>query len=162
MQKKNNCLPVILLKLLHLETVHGILYHDTQIINYSGCMQSYGEDCRYPCSKHCVNQTCNKFNGICHFGCESGYHGQKCEQGICMYVLPESYLLNIYWEYLLKVNTINFNTSNLNLFLEYPSTSCLSAVSAGFIGALVSACLIITTGYVIFIIRYCMISLWIK
>ncbi|XP_078328156.1 uncharacterized protein LOC144623567 [Crassostrea virginica] len=45
-----------------------------------GCMQSYGENCQYPCSKHCVNQTCNRFHGICQFGCESGYHGQKCDQ----------------------------------------------------------------------------------
>ncbi|XP_078329609.1 EGF-like and EMI domain-containing protein 1 [Crassostrea virginica] len=45
-----------------------------------GCMQFYGENCQYPCSKHCVNQTCNRFHGICQFGCESGYHGQKCEQ----------------------------------------------------------------------------------
>nr|XP_022311265.1 scavenger receptor class F member 2-like [Crassostrea virginica] len=45
-----------------------------------GCMQFYGKNCQFPCSKHCVNQTCNRFHGICQFGCESGYHGQKCEQ----------------------------------------------------------------------------------
>ncbi|XP_078329594.1 uncharacterized protein LOC144617738 isoform X1 [Crassostrea virginica] len=45
-----------------------------------GCVGSYGENCRYRCSTHCVNQTCNRFHGICQFGCENGYHGQKCEQ----------------------------------------------------------------------------------
>nr|XP_022305068.1 protein draper-like isoform X1 [Crassostrea virginica] len=45
-----------------------------------GCVGSYGENCQYRCSTHCVNQTCNRFHGICQFGCESGYHGQKCEQ----------------------------------------------------------------------------------
>ncbi|XP_078330664.1 uncharacterized protein LOC144624641 [Crassostrea virginica] len=46
------------------------------------CISSYGENCLYPCSKNCVNQTCNRFHGICQFGCESGHHGQKCEKGI--------------------------------------------------------------------------------
>ncbi|XP_078329602.1 uncharacterized protein LOC111116888 [Crassostrea virginica] len=44
------------------------------------CIQSYGENCQVPCSKHCVNHTCNGFHGICQFGCESGYHGQNCEE----------------------------------------------------------------------------------
>ena len=52
-----------------------------KILYHSGCMQSYGEDCQYPCSKHCVNETCDRFNGNCQFGCVRGYHGQKCEQG---------------------------------------------------------------------------------
>nr|XP_022305773.1 multiple epidermal growth factor-like domains protein 10 [Crassostrea virginica] len=46
------------------------------------CIKSYGENCVYPCSKNCVNQTCNRFHGICQFGCESGYHGQECDKGI--------------------------------------------------------------------------------
>ena len=53
-----------------------------KVIHYSGCIQSYGENCQYPCSIHCFNQTCDRFYGICQFGCENGYHGQKCEQGI--------------------------------------------------------------------------------
>lgn len=44
-------------------------------------MWSYGEDCQYPCSKHCVDQTCDRFNGSCLSGCDSGYHGPKCDQG---------------------------------------------------------------------------------
>lgn len=47
-----------------------------------GCVLSYGEDCRYPCSKHCVNQTCNRFNGRCVFGCQIGISGVQCFQGI--------------------------------------------------------------------------------
>ncbi|XP_078330668.1 uncharacterized protein LOC144624644 [Crassostrea virginica] len=45
-----------------------------------GCVWSYGEDCQYPCSKHCVNQTCDRFNGSCLSVCDSGFHGQKCDQ----------------------------------------------------------------------------------
>uniref|UniRef100_A0A8B8BR14 Protein draper-like n=1 Tax=Crassostrea virginica TaxID=6565 RepID=A0A8B8BR14_CRAVI len=48
----------------------------------NGCMWSYGEDCRYPCSKHCVNQTCDIFNGSCLSGCDRGYYGPKCDQGL--------------------------------------------------------------------------------
>nr|XP_022311643.1 multiple epidermal growth factor-like domains protein 10 [Crassostrea virginica] len=76
------------------------------------CIKSFGENCLYPCSKYCVNQTCNRFHGICQFGCESGYHGQKCDK-------------------------------------EFLSTSSLSAVSSGFIGATVSACVVIAMVVVI-------------
>lgn len=46
------------------------------------CVRSYGEDCRYPCSKQCVNKTCNRFNGWCVFGCHVGFKGAQCFQGI--------------------------------------------------------------------------------
>ena len=39
------------------------------------------------------------------------------------------------------------------LFLEYPSSSCLSTLSSGFTGASISACVLITTAVVIFMIR---------
>uniref|UniRef100_K1R1W2 Multiple epidermal growth factor-like domains 10 n=1 Tax=Magallana gigas TaxID=29159 RepID=K1R1W2_MAGGI len=29
------------------------------------CIQSYGENCQYPCSGQCINQTCDRFNGNC-------------------------------------------------------------------------------------------------
>ncbi|XP_052693423.1 multiple epidermal growth factor-like domains protein 10 [Crassostrea angulata] len=29
------------------------------------CTQSYGENCQYSCSLHCINQTCDRFNGNC-------------------------------------------------------------------------------------------------
>ena len=75
-----------------------------------GCIQSYGEDCQHPCSKHCVNQTCNRFNGNCHFGCKNGYHGQKCEQGIYRWILNR-FLLFIFRKSVLPINRIIFNIS---------------------------------------------------
>lgn len=36
------------------------------------CTQSYGENCQYLCSEHCINQTCDRFNGNCLF---DGKHG---------------------------------------------------------------------------------------
>ncbi|XP_034321050.2 uncharacterized protein [Magallana gigas] len=29
------------------------------------CIQSYGENCQYPCSGQCINRTCDRFNGNC-------------------------------------------------------------------------------------------------
>lgn len=48
-------------------------------IYFSECMLSYGENCQFPCSVHCINQTCNRKNGSCLYGCEDGY---QCDKGI--------------------------------------------------------------------------------
>ncbi|XP_078330771.1 uncharacterized protein LOC144624722 [Crassostrea virginica] len=44
------------------------------------CVNSYGKDCRYPCSTHCFNGTCDIFNGSCVSGCVDGFIGDKCNQ----------------------------------------------------------------------------------
>lgn len=36
------------------------------------CALSYGENCQYPCSVHCINKVCDRFNGTCLFGCKDG------------------------------------------------------------------------------------------
>lgn len=41
----------------------------------SECTFSYGENCKYPCSIHCINQTCERFNGSCLYSCKDG---EKC------------------------------------------------------------------------------------
>ena len=51
---------------------------------FLGCVDSYGEDCRYPCSEQCINGDCDRFNGSCVSGCEDGFIGDKCNQGICI------------------------------------------------------------------------------
>lgn len=33
------------------------------------CVYSYGEDCQIPCSVHCINRTCDRFNGSCYYSC---------------------------------------------------------------------------------------------
>lgn len=48
------------------------------------CVQSYGENCQYPCSQHCYNKECDRFNGTCLTGCTHGFHGQKCNKDIQM------------------------------------------------------------------------------
>nr|XP_022305540.1 multiple epidermal growth factor-like domains protein 10 [Crassostrea virginica] len=44
------------------------------------CTDSYGENCRHSCSQHCINDTCNRFNGSCLSGCKKGYFGDHCDQ----------------------------------------------------------------------------------
>ena len=48
---------------------------------FVGCVQSFGERCRYPCSKHCLNKTCNEVTGNCLYGCEMRFYGDKCDKG---------------------------------------------------------------------------------
>lgn len=43
------------------------------------CVYSYGENCRYLCSVLCINQTCDRFNGRCLFGC---IDGKTCDLAI--------------------------------------------------------------------------------
>lgn len=40
---------------------------------FSECFQSYGENCQYPCSEHCIDHKCDRFNGKCLC---NGKHGK--------------------------------------------------------------------------------------
>ena len=64
----------------HCISIVGLL--SVCIFTNAGCVLYYGEDCRYPCSEHCFNQTCNRFNGRCVFRCHDGFSGDQCSQGI--------------------------------------------------------------------------------
>lgn len=46
---------------------------------YSECMLTYGENCQHPCNEFCINQTCDRNNGTCVYGCK---YGKKCDEGI--------------------------------------------------------------------------------
>lgn len=46
------------------------------------CFESYGKDCKIPCSKHCYNKHCEKFNGTCLTGCINQFYVDKCDKGI--------------------------------------------------------------------------------
>lgn len=37
---------------------------------FSECFGSYGVNCQYICDVYCINQTCDRINGSCLFGCE--------------------------------------------------------------------------------------------
>lgn len=45
----------------------------------SECELSYGEKCQNPCSAHCINQTCDRINGSCLYGCKEG---EQCDESI--------------------------------------------------------------------------------
>ena len=61
-------------------TENGRLLYRIMCI-FVGCVNSYGEHCRKPCSKHCVNGACDRFNGSCISGCVDGFIGDQCNQG---------------------------------------------------------------------------------
>lgn len=42
------------------------------------CIQFFGENCQYLCNVNCINWICDKFNGICLFGC---LNGRMCDLG---------------------------------------------------------------------------------
>ena len=51
-----------------------------QLCYLVACDKSYGENCQYLCSPHCINQTCDRFNGTCLTSCKDNY-GDKCIPG---------------------------------------------------------------------------------
>lgn len=57
----------------------------------SECVKSYGENCKHPCSQHCINQTCDRFTGKCSSWCHEGFYGEKCTQGDFIYVVLKLY-----------------------------------------------------------------------
>lgn len=42
------------------------------------CVQSFGENCQYPCHEFCVNQTCDRINGRCLYGCKDEKKCYEC------------------------------------------------------------------------------------
>nr|XP_022303649.1 multiple epidermal growth factor-like domains protein 6 isoform X2 [Crassostrea virginica] len=44
------------------------------------CIQSFGENCQYPCSTNCINKTCDRFTGDCLCVCEEGSNGGDLEK----------------------------------------------------------------------------------
>lgn len=59
-------------------TILSKLYYTLYVI---ACVQSYGENCQHPCSQHCYNKECDRFNGTCLTGCTHEFHEQKCNKG---------------------------------------------------------------------------------
>uniref|UniRef100_A0A8W8NR49 Uncharacterized protein n=1 Tax=Magallana gigas TaxID=29159 RepID=A0A8W8NR49_MAGGI len=42
--------------------------------------ESYGEDCKIPCSQTCYNKNCDRFNGTCLSACTNQFYGEKCDK----------------------------------------------------------------------------------
>ena len=45
---------------------------------------TYGQNCKNTCGFCSGPDLCHFANGTCRNGCESGYHGQRCNQGKCL------------------------------------------------------------------------------
>ena len=69
---------------------------------FVACDKSYGENCQYPCSPLCINQTCDPFNGTCLTSCKDKSYGDKCIAGTSLTIY--------YFEYLCKKC---FNTTSV-------------------------------------------------
>lgn len=50
----------------------------------------------HPCSPHCYNQTCDRFNGRCLYCCINGFHGEMCNESKTT-LFFFSNLLNMTW-----------------------------------------------------------------
>lgn len=55
------------------------LSYQTELIFFPECVESPVNNCQYACSEHCINQTCDKENGKCSYGCTKD---KTCEFGI--------------------------------------------------------------------------------
>lgn len=49
------------------------------------CFQSYGENCQFSCSINCINETCERINGSCIYGCKNGMDCSKGTFFICLF-----------------------------------------------------------------------------
>ena len=103
---------------------------------FVACSKSYGENCQYPCSPLCINQTCDPLNGTCLTSCKEVSYGDKCIAGN-FYTYFLEYLsykyLRFVNENMLRLNFVNtivsFHTnltfcfqyipSNLSDFMEF-------------------------------------------
>ncbi|XP_056002464.1 multiple epidermal growth factor-like domains protein 10 [Ostrea edulis] len=64
-------------------------------ITYVG---SFEINCVHKCSEHCVNNTCDKFNGSCTSKCSDSFHDGKCDQDPTSdaaqeFILPASWIV---------------------------------------------------------------------
>lgn len=59
-----------------------MLHKLMKLLIITECFESYGKDCKIPCSKHCYNKHCEKFNGTCLTGCINQFYVDKCDKGI--------------------------------------------------------------------------------
>lgn len=57
------------------------VFPNCDALSFIECVRSYGENCKLPCSPHCSQQKCHRFNGTCLTNCTDGFYGEKCDIG---------------------------------------------------------------------------------
>lgn len=138
------------------------------------CNESLGVKCQYQCNVHCINQTCDRTDGSCLYGCEDGH---QCVDGI--YLISMSFRKIFFtnnvcrwscnkskvsitldkrykWLYI-TLNTLFFlfgflDTTTISLSLSHN----LHAIVGGTVGA--SVTVIIGIVLALFVIRYIQIK----
>lgn len=75
-EQKNNTLKKVIVPKKYYNEILFALKKNNRNINLITlrfvleCFGYYGVNCQYACSVHCINQTCDRINGSCLFGCE--------------------------------------------------------------------------------------------
>lgn len=135
---------------------------------YLECVLSYGENCQHPCNELCINQTCDKINGSCLYGCKKG---EKCYESINIWF---RYVIDIHFLYLnciliasrfLIILDLLYHTNVFDelyryytVFLDVSKNAKLSPSDnlPVIVGGTLGACVIVLIGVVLilFVIRY--------
>ncbi|XP_060872331.1 uncharacterized protein LOC132946371 [Metopolophium dirhodum] len=58
------------------------------LCNEDCTMGTYGADCRQTCSKHCLNNMCDQYTGVCLYGCSVGYMLPYCSEKYPYFINP--------------------------------------------------------------------------
>ncbi|KAL4085361.1 hypothetical protein QTP88_027220 [Uroleucon formosanum] len=51
-------------------------------------MGTYGADCKQKCSNHCLDNMCDKYTGVCLYGCSGGYILPYCSEKYPYFINP--------------------------------------------------------------------------
>lgn len=79
------------------------IYNLNSTILLSVCLHGYfGQDCAYTCNNTCKG--CNNTNGLCDSGCNPGWKGDYCNEGIVLQNRKKGFLC-LHW-FFFKSTTI--------------------------------------------------------
>lgn len=124
---------------------------------FSECIFFSGVNCKQPCNINCINQTCDRIDGSCLYGCKEG---ERCDKGIrfCIQLRTNTLItvatFYIYIMLLVKKKKISFTINFLDIE-NYPNSFSSSDNLPITVGSLVCACvlIIIGAGIIINVIR---------
>lgn len=121
-----------------------------KILIFLACNVSLGEACQYQCNVHCINQTCDRTDGSCMYGCEDGHQCVDGMSPIWMNFRTIFFLNNVYDVEFFVISFLDTTTIRLSLSENLP------AIVGGTVGACVPV--IIGIVLVLFVIRYVQIN----
>lgn len=93
---------------------------------FQECTLSYGENCQYPCSQHCINNTCDRFDGSCPKDCDND---KSCKLGTCARWTPykvifKAHKYGVMTPYLTLANLFNWFIINMQFKRNQTFSKC--------------------------------------